>query len=97
MIRAPGARRETSGELFENNDTSSRIAPSDPSPVDPTLTAVEMHAGTEMPDALPWFPEAITVAMPAERRLSIKGFIGLLSQAPCWSAPPRLILTAAKP
>jgi hypothetical protein len=55
-----------------------------------------MHAGTEMPLALPLFPEAITATMPDDLRLSMSGFIGLVSQALTRGFAPRLILTAAK-
>ena len=48
MIHRPGARSDSSGELFEDDATLSGVVPSaDPSSVDPTLTAVEMQAGNE--------------------------------------------------
>jgi len=64
--------------------------------VEPTLTAVEMHAGALSEAAWPSLPEEMTVAMPADRRLSMAAFCGWSSQAEKNWPPPRLMLTEAK-
>jgi hypothetical protein len=64
--------------------------------VAPTLTALDTHAGALSWLVAPSFPEATTVAIPAERRLSINGLYGSSSQAELKSPPPRLMLTEEK-
>lgn len=76
---------------FENEETTSDLL------VEPTLIAVEMQAGAPIPLLLPSFPDAITVAIPTERRLSIAALRAgsLASQGEEEAAPPRLRLTEA--
>ena len=68
-----------------------------PSLVEPTLTAVEMHAGKASALVRASLPAAITVAMFAERKLSIADLkaISVLSQFEEYAPPPKLKLTAA--
>ena len=47
--------------IFEKDDTVSDKV------VDPTLIAVEIHAGAPIAPVYPLFPDEITVAMPTER------------------------------
>ena len=63
--------------------------------VAPTLTALEMHAGAFIRLVEASLPEAITVAMPTARRLSIIALWGSLSHGLRNSWLPRLMLTAA--
>ena len=85
----PGARSDRNDETFENDDSVSAFV------VDPTLIAVEIQAGDaiELVDAS--LPEAITVGIPTERRLSIMGLRGSSSQFARNCPPPRLMFTAA--
>ena len=62
----------------------------------PTLTALDTHAGALIWLGDPSLPDAMTVAMPAARKLSIKGLYGSSSHGPLKSPPPRLMLTDAK-
>ena len=65
--------------------------------VAPTATAVEMQAGPEMPSQKPAFPEAMTVAMPAPRRLSMAALTPALSVSHvAWSPyqPPPILMFA---
>src|SRR4029450_9131100 len=73
-ITSPGARRDRNGAMFENHETSSLLV------VEPTLTAEEMHAGDMIADPVKPLPDAATVAMPTDLRLSIIGLYGSLSQ-----------------
>src|SRR4029434_10860146 len=59
----PGASRLRKLALLETPDIAFCLS------VDPTLIALEMHAGEERPDALPPLPAAMTVAMLAPRKL----------------------------
>jgi hypothetical protein len=97
LIHRPGASRFKKEALLEKPDTTSTVVPRLPSSVEPTLIALEIQAGYEIPFVLPSFPDAITVAMPSERRLSMAAFIAgfVLSQFVVRGPPPRLILTAA--
>jgi hypothetical protein len=88
----PGAKRERNEAEFENEETTSLFV------VDPTLIALEIHAGSLIPLAA-LLPAATTVAMPAERRVSTIAFVGPLSvshaaEEVC-TPPPRLMFTAA--
>ena len=76
VIHWPGASNERNEALLENDDTVSTVAPKDPSPVDPTLMALEIQAGAEIWLVKPSFPDAITVAIFAALRASIIGFNG---------------------
>ena len=96
MIHWPGARSERNEALLEKEETSSAVVPREPSSVEPTLTALEIHAGEESAFVKPSFPAAITVAMSADLRLSMIGFSGSTSQFESNRPPPRLMLTAAK-
>src|SRR5262245_20928501 len=97
VITLPGARSERNEALLEKLDTASATVPNDPSPVEPTLTAVEMQAGALSAFTEPPFPEEMTVAIPTERRLSMATLRESVSQLELNNAaPPRLILTEAK-
>src|SRR5262249_33559743 len=63
--------------------------------LDQTLTADEIHAGEVSDDPETLLPEATTLAIPSDRRLSILGFIGSLSQGAADKSPPRLMFAAA--
>jgi hypothetical protein len=86
----PGASRERKEAELENEETASD------SVVDPTLTALDMHAGAPMESVKPLLPEAITVAMPADLRLSIIGLRVSESQLLKKRWPPRLMFTEEK-
>ena len=96
VIEAPGASRSRKGAELEKLDTASVCCPPDPSPVDPTLTALEMQAGSPIASVCPSLPEAMMVAMPAARSWSMIGLTGLESQCAVWRPPPRLMFTEAK-
>lgn len=89
----PGANRDRKAAEFENAEIASAFV------VDPTLTAVEMQPGALMALVNPSFPDAITVAIRAERRLSIAAFIPAFARSQAaWLVnppPPKLILTEA--
>ena len=59
--------------LFEKLETVSAV-PELPSCVEPTLIAVEIQAGAPIEPVKPSLPEAMIVAMFAERKLSIAAF-----------------------
>ena len=90
LIDDPGATSERNGAALEKDDTTSSVV------VDPTLTAVEMQAGTPRESRKPSFPAAIVVATPTDRRLSMIGFRRSLSQFAKKRPPPILILTAPR-
>jgi hypothetical protein len=75
--------------MFENHDTSSVLV------VEPTLTADETHAGDEIADPEKPLPDATTVAIPTDLKLSMSGLYGSLSQCAPKRSPPRLRLTEA--
>src|SRR6267142_2069406 len=89
MISSPGANSDRKGATFEKSATWSSLV------VAPTLTAVETHAGALISLVDPSLPDATTVAMPTERRLSMKGLYSWSSQVALNDPPPRLMLTAA--
>src|SRR6185503_17574487 len=90
MISSPGANSDRKGATFEKSATRSSFV------VAPTLTALDTHAGALSWLVDPSLPDAMTVAMPAARRLSMNGLYGSSSQAALNSPPPRLMLTEAK-
>lgn len=61
FIEEPGARSETNEAIFENQEIASADV------VDPTLIAVDMHAGAPIALVYALFPDEITVAIPADR------------------------------
>ena len=61
LIDDPGASSEIKEAIFEKDETASDEV------VDPTLIAVEMHAGAPMALVYALFPDEITVAIPTER------------------------------
>ena len=63
--------------------------------VDPTATAVEIHAGEPIWLVEPLLPAEVAVRTPAPRRLSIAGFCDEPSQVPGKRPPPRLMLADA--
>jgi hypothetical protein len=71
---SPGARRDKKEAEFENEDRVSDFV------VEPTLTALDIQAGLLMEFVKPLLPEAITVAIPTDLRLSIIGFWDSVSQ-----------------
>lgn len=93
LIEEPGASRFKNGAELENEETVSNLV------VEPTLTAEEMQPGEAMAVVNELFPDEITVAIPAARRLSIAAFRATLaaSQSACVEnePPPRLMLTEA--
>lgn len=97
FINSPGASRFRKDALFEKLETKSANPLPDPSVVDPTLIAVEIQAGEFILSVYPLLPEAITVAIPSERRLSIVDFIAVCveSQLEKYRPPPKLKFTAA--
>src|ERR671937_133489 len=84
----PGASSDSNGETFENDAMTSDFV------VAPTLMAVEMQAGEFKLFVSPSLPAATTVAMPADRRLSMIAFVGSLSHAADDPPPPRLKFAA---
>ena len=89
MIDDPGAKRDRIGATFEKLETWLL------SVVEPTLTAEEMQEGLPIWLTLPSFPDAITVAIPTDRRLSMIGLSGSSSQYVELRPPPRLMFTEA--
>jgi hypothetical protein len=90
VTSTPIASRSTSEEEFENPATTGS------SVVAPTVTALEIQPGELTPVFEELFPEAITVAMPTESKLSIAGLRALVSQAELKVVSvPKLMFTAA--
>ncbi len=86
----PGAKSNRNGATFENDETRSALV------VEATLIALEMQAGELMPFRYPLLPDAMTAAMPTERRLSMTGLRASPSQKLVFRAElPRLMFTAA--
>ena len=82
------ARREHD----RNGATFEKTTPDCPCSTEPTLIADEMHAGDAI--AVPVsLPDAMTLATPIDRRLSIAGLYGWSSQGAENVVPPRLMLT----
>ena len=75
---------------FEKDETPSVFV------VEPTLTAVETQAGALREFDDPPFPEAATVAIPTDLRLSMIGLYGSPSQFDEKRPSPRLRFAAAK-
>ena len=86
----PGARRCKKEAELENDDSVSDFV------VEPTLTALDMQPGLLMESVKPLLPEAITVAIPTDLRLSIIALRESESQLRVNRPAPRLKLTAAK-
>ena len=82
----PGANSLRNEALLENPDTPSDFV------VLPTLMALEIHAGKEIPSVNPLFPEAMTVAIFNPLSWSMTSFRGSESQAVVLFPPPMLIL-----
>ena len=61
LIEEPGARSEMKEAMFENQETASADV------VDPTLMAVEIHAGAPIALVYALFPDEMTVAIPTDR------------------------------
>ncbi len=88
LMLTPGARRSTAAESLLNTGTDGcpgtalgghSVAPGQtPLVVAPTATAVEMHPGAEIAPPMPSFPEAMTEAIPTERRLSMAALVAAL-------------------
>src|SRR5439155_25476635 len=81
-IELPGANSDMNGATLENDEIASDFV------VDPTLIADEMQPGASSVVDDPSLPAAMTVAMPTERRLSMLGFSGSLSQGALDRPPP---------
>ena len=85
FIIAPGASRSRKDAEFEKQVTLSGNAalsllhhgslPRCSFQVAPTLMLLDMHAGEAIESVYSSLPEAITVAVPTDRRLSIAAFI----------------------
>src|SRR4051794_19477538 len=91
VMLTPGASRSTRpGAELEKAATTSLL-----SPVAPTLTAVEMHAGVLIDVFELSLPVAMTVAMPAAFRLSTAALRESPSQVVVLLPPPRLMFTDA--
>jgi hypothetical protein len=86
----PGARRDKKEAELENEDRVSNFV------VEPTLTALDIQPGLPMESVKPLLPEAITVAIPADLRLSIIALWGCVSQLLKKRPPPRLMFTEEK-
>ena len=86
----PGARRCKKETELENDDKVSDFV------VDPTLTALDIHPGLLMESVKPLFPEAITVAIPTDLRLSIAALRESVSQLLKKRPPPMLMFTEEK-
>ena len=89
VILLPGASRSRMPAWLEKPEIRSSLVEL------PTAIAEEMQPGAPMKPSKPSLPLAITVAMPAARRLSITSLRRSLSQWPLNAPPPRLMLTAA--
>src|SRR5262245_56429427 len=89
VMDSPGAKSDKNGATLEKVETTSAFV------VEPTLTALEMHAGAAIAPVNPSLPDATTVATPSDRRVSIAGFMGLESQIVGEVSPTILRLTAA--
>ena len=85
---SPGANSDRKVATFVNHEIVSALS------VAPTLMAEDTHAGAEMLDPDPLFPDATTVATPIERRLSMIGLYGRSSQVLEKRSPERLMLAA---
>src|SRR5688572_6816502 len=88
-MATPGAKSDMKDAVFENDATTSSL------PTAPTLIAEEMHPGVLNAFVNPLFPAAMAVAIRADRRLSMMGFIGSPSQGAANVPPPRLRFTDA--
>ena len=90
-ISSPGASSDRKVSEFENEETTSVLC------VEPTLIALEMHAGAPIPSESPSFPDATTVAIPNDRRLSIAALRAdsIVSHSDECGAPPRVMFTEA--
>jgi len=74
VMDTPGANSVSHEAPLLNEATKSLV-----SPVAPTLTALDMQPGPDMPSARPLLPAAMTVAMPTELRLSMAALVEELS------------------
>src|SRR5262249_16914540 len=90
---SPGASRLRKLALFEKLEIAFCLV------VEPTLTALDMQPGEEIPPALPSLPEAMTVAMFALLRLSMtvlnEGKLASHVAVEVKTLPPRLRLAEA--
>lgn len=86
----PGARRCKKEAELENDDSVSDFV------VEPTLTALDIQPGLLMESVKPLLPEAITVAIPADLRLSIIALRESVSQLLKKRLPPMLMFTEEK-
>jgi hypothetical protein len=94
-IHWPGASNDMNEAMLLNEDTRSRVAAEEPSPVEPTLIAPGAQAGDEMASVKPSLPVAMTVAIPAVFSWAIGVTIELDVHGAVNSSPPRLMLTDA--
>ena len=99
VIHLPGAIRFRNEALLLKADTAFAVVEKLPSSTEPTLTADDMQPGAPIEPVNPSFPEAITVAMPIDRRLSIAVFTGAFTVSQVdwrkYRPPPRLMFTEA--
>jgi len=90
LMLEPGASSDKKEAELENEDIVSDFV------VEPTLTALDIQAGAPMESVKPLLPEEITVAIPADLRLSIIGLRVSESQLLKKRPPPRLMFTEEK-
>jgi hypothetical protein len=90
LMLSPGASSERNEAELENDETVSDFV------VEPTLTALDIQAGAPMELVKPSLPEEITVAIPADLRLSMTALRGSVSQLLVKEPPPRLMFTEEK-
>jgi hypothetical protein len=84
LMLSPGASSDKNEAELENEERVSDFV------VEPTLTALDMHAGAPRASVKSSLPEEITVAMPADLRLSIIALRESESQLVVKRPPPRL-------
>src|SRR5262245_20176889 len=89
-IESPGAKSDMKGATFEKPATRSAFV------VAPTLMADGIHAGELRAFVAPLFPAEMTVAMPADWRLSMIAFSGSVPHGWVNRPAPRLRFAAAK-
>src|SRR5947199_10248933 len=88
-MSSPGANSDMNGATFEKDDTASDFV------VDPPLTADEIQAGDDSAVAEPSLPDGSTVAIPAERRVSMGAFSRWSSPYATNEPPTRLMRAGA--
>ena len=95
LMPTPGARRSTREDMLE---LEAMLSPAETVgfAVEPTVIALEMHAGAPTAFVKELLPDEITVAALMELRLSMAALRASVSQALVKLPPPRLMFTAEK-